>query len=649
MSKAKGVVFLRFMIPVQKTLQQLGGSGRPAEVKPMVLEMFDFSEEELNQKNENGRSKIENQIHWARQYLVYGGYIDPSKRGIWQLTDKGMNSDILEEDVYPIFQKAATTLKKDYDIDVDDENPDLDDKTKCQFSKKTFKLFDDLHKEPKASFFRKHRGEFKNAVEAPLKNLLYSISTQLPPMILEEMESKKRLFSRIPKNDYGKGGAWDFYWGALYTKGGKRIEDAQLYIRLNKDFFEFGFYIGDYSKGKRDQFLTNCQKNQEALTDILADNLVDENLRYGHQGDGFDIVTKASNVIWKKWLADPDKYGIQVAVRLAKEEVLQLSSEELIGQVSQTYSQLFPLVLLTAKEDPMPAIGNYLNIDVDDDEDEDIRNPNYSMEQCVEDTGFELAKLIEWVEAIQRKKQVIIFGPPGTGKTFVAERLAKHLIGGGDGISDLVQFHSAYAYEDFMQGIRPEISPEGKLTYLMVPGRFLNFCSKAKKSKGTCVLIIDEINRANLARVFGELMYLLEYRNQDIPLAGDGRFQIPSNVRIIGTMNTADRSIALVDHALRRRFAFLALYPNYDVLKHYHKKTGFKTDGLIEILKNLSRQIDDRHYDVGISFFLRENLTELIPAIWKMEIEPYLEEYFFDQQQKVENFRWDKIKGKVLP
>jgi 5-methylcytosine-specific restriction protein B len=211
-----------------------------------------------------------------------------------------------------------------------------------------------------------------------------------------------------------------------------------------------------------------------------------------------------------------------------------------------------------------------------------------------------------------------------------------------------VQFHPAYAYEDFIQGIRPQTGAGGVLTYPLVAGRFLDFCAKAASRHDTCVLIIDEINRANLARVFGELMYLLEYRQQKIALAGGTTFQIPTNVRLIGTMNTADRSIALVDHALRRRFAFIPLSPQYGVIEKFHQNTGFAPAGLIEVLKSLNSIIHDKHYHVGISFFLRSDLKNELGDIWALEIEPYLEEYFFDQPDKLEPFRWDKIKPKVL-
>lgn len=272
-------------------------------------------------------------------------------------------------------------------------------------------------------------------------------------------------------------------------------------------------------------------------------------------------------------------------------------------------------------------------------------NPEYTLKQFSEETGFETGLLERWVRVIERKGQAIIYGPPGTGKTFAAERLARHLIGGGDGFMEIVQFHPAYAYEDFMQGIRPQ-SVDGSLHYPVVPGRFLEFCREARNREGRCVLIIDEINRANLSRVFGELMYLLEYREAKVPLAAGGLFKIPGNVRLIGTMNTADRSIALVDHALRRRFAFLQLYPSYEVLRKFHRRTGFPVEGLIDALVHINREIADHHYEIGTSFFLKESLSDNIADIWQMEIEPYLEEYFFDRPGKVEPFLWENVRQK---
>ena len=177
-------------------------------------------------------------------------------------------------------------------------------------------------------------------------------------------------------------------------------------------------------------------------------------------------------------------------------------------------------------------------------------------------------------------------------------------------------------------------------------------CRRARDvGDAVCVLIVDEINRANLSRVFGELMYLLEYRAESIPLSGGGRFSIPNNVRVIGTMNTADRSIALVDHALRRRFAFLPLEPMFGILTSWHasEKTGFDTTSLIKALTEVNAKIDDPNYSVGISFFLRPKLASEIEGIWRMEIEPYLAEYFFDRPGVAKELGWDRMKDKLQP
>jgi 5-methylcytosine-specific restriction protein B len=161
------------------------------------------------------------------------------------------------------------------------------------------------------------------------------------------------------------------------------------------------------------------------------------------------------------------------------------------------------------------------------------------------------------------------------------------------------------------------------------------------------VLVIDEINRARLSQVFGELMYLLEYREAEIPLAGGGRFRIPQNVRLLGTMNTADRSIALVDHALRRRFAFLELRPNHEALRAFHQKQDMDVEGLIGLLQRVNVAIADPHYEIGISFFLRKSLAEELEDIWCMEILPYLEEYFFDKPAQLREYQWDRVRTEL--
>ena len=172
------------------------------------------------------------------------------------------------------------------------------------------------------------------------------------------------------------------------------------------------------------------------------------------------------------------------------------------------------------------------------------------------------------------------------------------------------------------------------------------------------VLIIDEINRGNISKVFGELITLIEPSKRigkdeelkvKLPYSGE-LFGVPQNLYIIGTMNTADRSIALVDHALRRRFAFLELRPDFELLRRKlaGQQDAVDVDALIRLLEQVNQTIGDPHYEVGISFFLRERLDTHLEDIWRMEILPYLDEYFFDNPSRVEPFAWERIAGRLL-
>ena len=476
---------------------------------------------------------------------------------------------------------------------------------------------------------------------------MQEVAAQLPTPMTELMETRSRIFARILKNDWGQGGAWDFYWGAFYPKGGKRTEDAQLFLWMSYERLECGFYIGQYGSEQRQRFLENCRIYQADLAERLQPTLDREGIVFGSRADtafrADGVAINRKGIGFSEWIKAPNDSDIHVAAVLSKEEVLSKSKAELSVFIRETYEQVFPLVQLATFEEPMAQLQEYL----EPAEDVIETHPVYPLAQCAADTSLDPALLQTWVDAIERKGQAILYGPPGTGKTFLAEHLSRHLLSDGDGFSALVQFHPAYTYEDFIQGIRPKPGKNGGLEYPVEPGRFLQFCERARIRKDTCILIIDEINRANLAQVFGELMYLLEYRDKAVELAGGTSFKIPNNVRIIGTMNTADRSIALVDHALRRRFAFLPLYPDMNILRKFHAGTGFAVDGLVQTLTEVNRAISDRQYELGTSFFLRKALSAELPAIWQMEIEPYLEEYFFDRPEQVDKFRWTTIQSQL--
>ncbi|MCB0114676.1 MAG: AAA family ATPase, partial [Caldilineaceae bacterium] len=247
------------------------------------------------------------------------------------------------------------------------------------------------------------------------------------------------------------------------------------------------------------------------------------------------------------------------------------------------------------------------------------------------------------VEKIAGARRIVIKAGGGTrGHGDAVRRLAERI-----GAAVVLSPGSTGAYEDFVVGLFPRPVGSG-LAFEVRPGDLLR--ANVAAERGEHVLVIDEINRADLARVFGEVMQLIEYREQSLALAAGGHLRIPANVRILGTMNTADRSIALVDAALRRRFAFLALYPDFDILRHFHNAhdTGFPVERLVTVLRRLNRDIGDVDYALGVTFFLRADLVQTMPAVWQTEVEPYLEAFFFDRSEMIAPFRWSALADEIL-
>jgi len=257
------------------------------------------------------------------------------------------------------------------------------------------------------------------------------------------------------------------------------------------------------------------------------------------------------------------------------------------------------------------------------------------------------------IESLEVKKNIVLQGPPGVGKTFIAKKIAYEMMKKiDDSKIKMVQFHQSYSYEDFIQGIRPS---EDDSVFKVKNGVFFDFCLRAASEPSQkFFFIIDEINRGNLSKIFGELMMLIESDKrgkQTLPLTysekDDPEFSVPENLYIIGTMNTADRSLAIVDYALRRRFRFITLEPKFNIkFKELLSSKGFKKDFIEDItskINSLNEKIEEdknlgRGFLIGHSFFCgtkRGTEKEWFENIIKFEIEPLLEEYWFDDSEKV--------------
>ncbi|WP_419909039.1 AAA family ATPase [Candidatus Poriferisodalis sp.] len=358
--------------------------------------------------------------------------------------------------------------------------------------------------------------------------------------------------------------------------------------------------------------------------------------------------------------------------------------------------------------------------------------------------------LYDIVELLDDKGQVILYGPPGTGKTYLAQRLARALVGSGSaagtvdddwmrrldtycshleqdqkvqsgthrsiakrwiefalereldpsawdeslyaqfadlnpdwqditrkthrydllrwcswasdgdrshesGTVSLVQFHPAYSYEDFFEGFRPAVDDAGNMTYRLTPGPLVRIAERARANpEQRYVMVIDEINRANLPRVLGELLFLLEYRNRAVhtQYRPEVQFSLPKNLWFIGTMNTADRSIALIDAAMRRRFHFVPFFPNHGPTKgllHWWMQRNSQGDEWVARLVDrvndeLVEQMGSDHALIGPSHFMKTGLDKRgLQRIWEYSIEPLIEDQFFGRREVIDSYRFGEV------
>ena len=292
-----------------------------------------------------------------------------------------------------------------------------------------------------------------------------------------------------------------------------------------------------------------------------------------------------------------------------------------------------------------------------DEEVEPISSPVYTRENFLSEVYMNPDSYDELVELLKIKKNIILQGAPGVGKTFCAERLAYSIMGKKDERRiKTIQFHQSYSYEDFIMGYKPSGD-----SFRLRNGVFYNFCIEASNNPNEdYFFIIDEINRGNLSKIFGELLMMIEkdYRGKEITLAySDQGFHVPDNLYIIGMMNTADRSLALIDYALRRRFSFFDMKPGFgsDGFKAHLEAVGNeKFEKLIKLISELNSEISNDDslgsgFEIGHSYFCGkpEDITDsYIVKIVKYDIFPTIREYWFDNDKKAAD--WIEKLTKVL-
>lgn len=566
--KSSKAAFLRWFAPLIQALRDLGGSGTPAEARAKIIENEQLSEDEINQtRGKNNVNKFENEVAFARNYLVNAGYIDKSVYGIWTLTAAGKSVDMTSEMASDIFLNVLSS-------------------SPSKQGKNTDALADeDVH---------------------TVRYWLYAP---------------------------GEGSCM---WDEFYTSGIMAIGWGE---------------IGNLS----------TFDSKDAMK-IKMREVIDESLSYKN----------AAHATWQ--FANEMKIGDIVFVKKGMHQIIGrgvvMSDYEYdntrddeyknIRQVDWTHNGEWPhpgqavmktLTDITSYTDYVEKLNSLFEDETEEDaEDVEKTYPPYTKEDFLSEVFMPEEEYDKLSGILRIKKNIILQGAPGVGKTFVAKRIAFSMMG----VKDvervmMVQFHQSYSYEDFIMGFRP--STDG---FELKRGAFYNFCKKAEiDGDNDYFFIIDEINRGNLSKIFGELFMLIENDKRGVSLQllySDEKFSVPKNIYIIGMMNTADRSLAMLDYALRRRFAFFEIKPGFttDGFREYRMSLeNEKFDKLIACVESLNNVISNDEslgdgFCIGHSYFcnlLPDTINDqILSGIVEYELIPLLKEYWFDEPTKVKDW-----------
>lgn len=610
-SKAAGPRFVQNFPLVLDALRALGGSAEAKDVYASVRERTDVPDGELNGVTKGGQSKFENKVGWARFYLAKAGLLDSKKRGVWALTPEGRETYLDHDMALALFKDVQSRFK------VKEEDPD--DEAPAPTMTDDSDVFDD----PNRRFW------FVGAV--------WGDGT--------EDQTDRFVEEGIWQNGYDD----KFSDHVSRMQVGDRIAIKASFTQKYKLPFDNQDKVVSCMRIKAIGTIT------EASTDA-----------------------KSVKVDWEK--LDPPKewyfytYRVTVVEADASEDLARRLIQFTFGDHKQDY-EFWLRVPYFAKKYRPKATSTLEPFFEDDAEEIEVEGDEatfekYDLESIVAEGCFlDDAELSDALERLKQKKNLILQGPPGTGKTWLAKRLGYALIGTKDKKVSRkrvrsIQFHPSLSYEDFVRGWRPD--GDGQLS--LVDGLFLEAVEAARAERDRpFVVVIEEINRGNPAQIFGEMLTLLERdkRREDeaIELAyrqkqGERVF-IPDNLYVIGTMNIADRSLALVDLALRRRFAFVNLEPRLnDRWKAWCEEQSGIDGESVELIQRLFGELNNEiagdrslgpQFRVGHSYVTPakaekiDNPREWLRQIVSTEIAPLLEEYWYDNPDRAR-----KLTGRIL-
>lgn len=569
----------------------------------------------INRKG-NGNSKITMGLYW----ISPNSFLNLDSRNEWYIYESGKISGDITSDLPKVEAKIS--------------------------SKVYFEIVERLR-----DYLNSDLSDLKDFKELSFEAWKYS------SQVNEEIKEQKKAKAALEQK--GSGLADDdvettHYW--IYSPGDKASKWDEFYERgvMGLGWNE----IGDYSQySSKEEMKTAMKENIDPTKSYMnAAHATWQFLQVMKPGDivfakkGMHTVI-AKGVVTSEYIYDTED---SVYPNIRKVNWVNVGERQHPGQ-----AVMKTLTDITAYTDYVSQLNALYEDQADDvSEPDEIVYPEYSPENFLEEVYMDGESYDTLVELIRVKKNVILQGAPGVGKTFAAKRLAYSMMGYKDqNRVMMVQFHQSYTYEDFIEGFRPSSAGDG---FEIKKGSFYNFCKKAADDlDNEYFFIIDEINRGNLSKIFGELFMLIESDKRGNALQllySDEKFYVPANVNIIGMMNTADRSLAMLDYALRRRFAFFEMKPGFDSegFKEYRMNlNNDKFNRLIECVQSLNAviKVDDslgEGFCIGHSYFcnLKAVTDKALSNIVEYEMIPLLKEYWYDEPTKVSDWT-DRLRSSI--
>jgi DNA polymerase III delta prime subunit len=526
------------------------------------------------------------------------------------------------------------------------------------FKDETFEVLDKFQKNPTKDTYKVNKDAFNRSIRDPMRTLFFQLAPGVRKVVENALETRTNLLSRITKNDYGKGGLYHYFWGAFYDPEAGRQDSSQLYVILREGLVRFGFGWGVNAAEYKERLNRNIKK-YGVIDDDYLKVLSEKGVKIKIPGsDDIASTEKTLDPIgFLKAVVDHERPSLEVSI--VKDAAIKMGAD-LGTRIEEVFDLLMPVMILSTFDSPQQYLDRWQAIHAETEDDGEEEDSSINWEEFIAEMNWDeraqesegIFRLLDVQNDYENaKRQLVFYGAPGTGKTRAALEVAR-VIGSSDQCIERVQFHQSYSYENFIEGIRP-IARGGAISYEIEPGPFVKFCRRAMKSPGKrFVFIVDEINRGNLSRIFGELMFLLEYRDKAMPLLySKTSFEIPSNVFIIGTMNSADRSLALVDYALRRRFSFVEFAPSAHVVAQWYSTENDEHKACLKFFELLNEKISlsDRRLAIGHSYLLHEHLRltglskRALKDIWISSVYPLLEEYFCNLPNKLSQFSFEEL------